>query len=61
MYEFMTENALGNEGVKALSQVLQNNSVLTELDLGCKVLWKTDELMKRVMKNELNGQITALK
>ena len=32
----MTGNGIGDEGAKAMSEMLKVNSTLTELDLGCE-------------------------
>ena len=32
----MTGNRIGDEGAKAMSEMLKVNSTLTELDLGCE-------------------------
>ena len=36
MEECITDNGIGNEGTKAMSEMLQVNTTLTLLDLGCE-------------------------
>ena len=43
----MTDNGIGNEGAKSLSEVLKTNTTLTSLGLGCEEEEKKRKEKKR--------------
>ena len=48
----MTGNDIGDEGAKAISEMLKVNTTLTSLDLSCEEEEREREREKREMMNE---------
>ena len=46
----MTDNDIGDEGAKSMSEMLKSNTTLTSLDLGCEE--EAGKREKREMMNE---------
>mgnify|MGYP004504399843 CR=1 FL=1 len=39
----MTDNGIGDEGAKSMSEMLKSNTTLTSLNLRCEEEWKTEK------------------
>ena len=48
----MTDNEIGDEGAKSMSEALKSNTTLTSLNLGCEEEEREREREKREMTND---------